>query len=351
MIECGEKEGLSWPVTCTLAVLLAAIQLTALVPETEREQEPSSVTGLRDEMVQLATGDENAGTWRKIADRLVWGPSAEGLHAVPQDRIQRARSLFRLATDLKVALLVVTTFAILAGIAGGARGDTAPPAKLEKASAATALGVFVRALFLNAVVAGLPVVALSLFAPGYAGAAGERLVWFECLGGLSALALLYRLSRRHPTHPLRLFSASLRRDGLLGFQTLGFVMWGDVALAQVIAPDAHAAVGSIVEPHLGEWLAIGFGAVVVAPVVEELLFRWLLYSALRSWAGPLVALVVSSGVFGLAHADSFSALVSATWFGLVTAFAFGRSQAVGPLIVAHMTYNVAATLAAVATGT
>lgn len=108
-----------------------------------------------------------------------------------------------------------------------------------------------------------------------------------------------------------------------------------------LRPDLSAgASGSGVQVAL--FLALG---AVLVPFVEELFFRGLLFGALRRH-GFVVAVLVSSLLFGLAHGLSV-ALVGAALFGALTAVLYERSRSIWPAVAAHVTNNAIALTAAV----
>ena len=108
-----------------------------------------------------------------------------------------------------------------------------------------------------------------------------------------------------------------------------------------LRPDLSAgASGSGVQVAL--FLALG---VALVPFAEELFFRGLLFGALRRH-GFLVAVTVSSVLFGLAHGLSV-ALVGAALFGALTAALYERSRSIWPAVAAHVTNNAIALTAAV----
>lgn len=95
---------------------------------------------------------------------------------------------------------------------------------------------------------------------------------------------------------------------------------------------------------------IGFLTVVVVPVVEELLFRGLLLRALvrlfggaGKVAGPVLAVVCTGVLFGLAHAESLE-LLGLAGFGIVLSWLAYRTGRLGPGMLAHGAFNLVAVL-------
>jgi CAAX protease family protein len=84
-------------------------------------------------------------------------------------------------------------------------------------------------------------------------------------------------------------------------------------------------------------------AILVAPFMEELLFRGFLYPALARWTGPIISIVVTASAFALLH----GAQLGYSWAPLLLIFIVGvaltvtrvvtRSVATG--VIVHMTYN------------
>jgi membrane protease YdiL (CAAX protease family) len=86
-------------------------------------------------------------------------------------------------------------------------------------------------------------------------------------------------------------------------------------------------------------------AILVAPLMEELLFRGFLYPALARWTGPFISVVVTASAFAMLH----GAQLGYSWAPLLLIFIVGvtltvtrvvtRSVATG--VIVHMTYNFA----------
>lgn len=78
--------------------------------------------------------------------------------------------------------------------------------------------------------------------------------------------------------------------------------------------------------------------VLVAPVVEEVFFRGLVYSFFRGKYGVKVAMVISAAFFAMMHMSAW-AFVGTFIGGLGLAYLFERSKSLYTSIIAHMVWN------------
>jgi membrane protease YdiL (CAAX protease family) len=89
---------------------------------------------------------------------------------------------------------------------------------------------------------------------------------------------------------------------------------------------------------------------VLAPFVEEIVFRGVVFSSLRDHWGEGRALLVSSALFGIIHLAPLS-MVPTGFIGLLLARAFSSTRSLWPAVIAHSVYNsTALALGLLATG-
>jgi uncharacterized protein len=81
-------------------------------------------------------------------------------------------------------------------------------------------------------------------------------------------------------------------------------------------------------------LVLGAG---LTPLGEELFFRGVLFGALRRY-GPVIAVIASSLLFGLAHGVNV-VLPVAVVLGVLNAVLYERSGSIWPPVVAHGVHN------------
>jgi len=176
------------------------------------------------------------------------------------------------------------------------------------------------------------------------------------IAGTVGLGMAYLMARGVAKTGLRVHPADLP-IGLLAF----ILVYPIVALVSLLAVSAHGAIASdaperlahpllrALEGNYGDpWAWVLIAAVVVgAPIVEELVYRGFLQSALLRWfKSPWAAITVTSIIFALAHAG-FGGGAGVPWYAVVTLFvlsialglAFERTRHLGTPIVMHMAFN------------
>ncbi|RMH07461.1 MAG: CPBP family intramembrane metalloprotease [Nitrospirae bacterium] len=79
---------------------------------------------------------------------------------------------------------------------------------------------------------------------------------------------------------------------------------------------------------------------LVAPVLEELVFRGVLFATLRRWFGPWLSMLSSAGVFALAHGYSVGGALAIFASGLLWAWAYEKTGSLWPGIAAHTLNNL-----------
>jgi uncharacterized protein len=174
---------------------------------------------------------------------------------------------------------------------------------------------------------------------------GAYLLWY-CRRSWRAFAdtFGYRVAAaRLPT----LVSATL---GLIGVSTLSDVL---VELAGTrLGIGTHWADGfqeRLVWGTAAEVWADAVDSCVFAPVLEELLFRGVLYGTLRLRLGPMPATLASATLFALAHGYGVVGFASVLASGILWAMAYERTRSLWPGMLAHAASNVQATAIVLAT--
>jgi membrane protease YdiL (CAAX protease family) len=98
----------------------------------------------------------------------------------------------------------------------------------------------------------------------------------------------------------------------------------------------------------GTLVASLLGTVVFAPVLEEIVFRGLLYGTLRRWVGWPTAALLSAAVFAGAHGYGVAGFGSVFASGVMWAVAYEKTRSLLPGMAAHAANNVSAACAVLA---
>lgn len=86
------------------------------------------------------------------------------------------------------------------------------------------------------------------------------------------------------------------------------------------------------------WSAINI--IIWTPILEEIGFRGLVYTTLRSRLTPTIAIVISALLFSALHMKSITGFLSIFWSGLLLAYAYERYHSLLPGIIMHSVGNL-----------
>jgi membrane protease YdiL (CAAX protease family) len=125
---------------------------------------------------------------------------------------------------------------------------------------------------------------------------------------------------------------------LVGSMGLGIVL--DL-LGVPVAEQGHVveiAEAARAGERLGEAAMLTLSALVAAPIVEELLFRHLLFRRIRRQSGRAFAYALSAFGFAVIHANP-AGLVIYAWLGLCFAYTLERTGRISAAILVHVGNN------------
>ena len=88
-----------------------------------------------------------------------------------------------------------------------------------------------------------------------------------------------------------------------------------------------------------EFLTVAFMAAVLAPITEEIFFRRVLFGTLKSWAGTLPALVLTSALFAAVH-DAWPEYPALFLLGMAMQLLYLRCGSLYPAILLHAINNI-----------
>ncbi len=173
-----------------------------------------------------------------------------------------------------------------------------------------------------------------------------------CLHGV-ALAAIAGLVREHRTTWSRAFGfdepdkkealrlAALTAAAAMPAGMLITILCGLALQSAGMEPETQKTVQLVQSENApGNLLALGVVAILIAPVVEELLFRGVFYPTLKQQGHPVLAVVGVSLLFALSHANAMTflplALLSAALIWL-----YEKTNNLLAPIVAHALFNAA----------
>jgi membrane protease YdiL (CAAX protease family) len=90
-------------------------------------------------------------------------------------------------------------------------------------------------------------------------------------------------------------------------------------------------------------LAALVSACILAPVLEEMLFRGIILRSFLRQYRPRKAILLSALLFGLAHLNVYQFVV-ASLLGLLLGWLYERSRSLWPCILLHASYNASIVL-------
>jgi hypothetical protein len=290
----------------------------------------------------------------RLGDPARVAGARRALDARAESLLWRARMLG--ALDLAVLVLGALALPTLWGRARG-RGPTVAQAPLPPPwSMAAGLAALVRGTALAAVLLLLVVAGGTWLAdrPLLSGVLDQPLTY------LPVLLVVWRMLLAPAG--LGFTTAFGLRPGRDGWQPLVQATLALVAAGTLLDLAVGVLGGRLgLDSHWSEWfdgaLAWGepagvavavLGAVVFAPLFEELVFRGVLFGSLRARAGWPVAALGSALVFALAHGYGTVGFLSVGVSGVLWAWGYERTGSLLPGMIAHIANNaaVAATLLA-----
>ncbi len=113
----------------------------------------------------------------------------------------------------------------------------------------------------------------------------------------------------------------------------------DFIMSKFGAPENQSLVDTIAEGDSTSLLvALGFSAIIVAPITEEITFRGFLYNVLRQRCGIITGTLVSSLFFSVIHI-SLVQEPALFLFGCLQCYLFEKTNSIVVPIIFHMCFN------------
>ena len=171
----------------------------------------------------------------------------------------------------------------------------------------------------------------------HGGAPLTALLVCEAVAGAAGIALLRRCAARVPIH------VPTRRDVVVVAVAFAALVATRFVLARAGVVVAPALLAPRVDPHL---TGILVAALAIGPLVEEIVFRGLLFGGLAGAVGVVPAALLSGVAFALAHGEP-AIVVAIAALGVVNALAYAATRNLTVPIALHVANNALALLAVV----
>ena len=88
------------------------------------------------------------------------------------------------------------------------------------------------------------------------------------------------------------------------------------------------------------WMLDSINGIIAAPIVEEVLYRGVLYAALRRRCSVVQAAVISALIFSGAHGYDLTGFFQVAFSGMVYALTYEYTRSLAPCILAHAIHNL-----------
>ncbi|MCA9564584.1 MAG: CPBP family intramembrane metalloprotease, partial [Myxococcales bacterium] len=229
-----------------------------------------------------------------------------------------------LPDSIRPPLLIIIVGALLLVLTGQV---TRPRPGLWRGSHA---GLMLAAMFVLPMMVAFASDPTSQFVLGYAS---------FCLLGLTTFGLAYKAQPSDPIAGLAIHRT--RWQWLVASIGLGFFLAIGAAIVLSSLPQNDSLMGELLTPSAG--LLMVAGRALLAPAVEELMFRGVIYGVIERAKGKAAAILVSAALFSVVHLaqhmGNLAPWVVVTVTGLCLSGLRGQSGSLGPSILAHVVYN------------
>ncbi len=171
----------------------------------------------------------------------------------------------------------------------------------------------------------------------------EASVPIYLISGLAALPLLWRMLRRDMT--MRRYTAdraALKKGTLIYCALAGILSCLSASIlvtlssvSQVSEGYSQATESVFSQPVILQFIAVGF----VMPVVEEVMFRGLIYNRMKDYMKANLALVLSAALFGIYHGNLIQGVYGFV-MGILMVFVYEKYQTLAAPVICHIGANL-----------
>lgn len=125
---------------------------------------------------------------------------------------------------------------------------------------------------------------------------------------------------------------------LLGLLILAAIIASSLGAQAPTTPNNESGGTGMLKVMGGFWLTFAL-SVIVAPIIEEIVFRGVLFSAIKKRYGLIAGIILSSLIFTLVHIDPIQ-MISVLPLGIYLAIMYQRTGSIYPGMILHATWNL-----------
>lgn len=164
------------------------------------------------------------------------------------------------------------------------------------------------------------------------------------LYGILAVGFAYFINKKR--NQVITFNLKLNNIALLPLMLvtiMAYNTWFGVPVSKFVANLMGSSPAVLTNPlHVTLY---SLSAILLAPILEELIFRGIILKGLLTSYSPAKAIIISALIFGIIHIHP-TQIFTAFLFGLFSGWVFYKTKSLGFTILCHFTGNLTATLLA-----
>jgi hypothetical protein len=96
----------------------------------------------------------------------------------------------------------------------------------------------------------------------------------------------------------------------------------------------------LAEASLKEWIILGISITVLAPIIEEIIFRRIFFEFFKLYLGIFGAVFASSFFFALAHTGAIGQIPGIFVLGLAFQIVYLKNKSLYPAVILHALNNI-----------
>jgi membrane protease YdiL (CAAX protease family) len=153
---------------------------------------------------------------------------------------------------------------------------------------------------------------------------------------LTILIVSFFKFKKAKLHVLGIITDNIPRLVLIGIGTAAINYLLYIALSEL----TNLSLSTIIQQDIykrNNYALYIFTAVLWGPVIEEIIYRGILYSPFRKKYGPVVAIIITTLIFSISH---FGISIDSILIGICLGLLYEKTESIICTILAHGSYNL-----------